>query len=199
MTIFCQRINLISLPILLSSLAVMLINLLSIPILGNYGIDEMAAAAIAASIMMIFTNVFLASFTGFRILGSKAYGANDIKRINLYANNGLLFAINIAIILSIILYFTGDIIIDLMSQEESIKILSFKILKINALSLPVNALTCFFLINFNLQKNTKYSLYVTLIANIVGIAVSIMLVYGYSFIPSYGATGAAWAGFIENI
>ena len=70
----------LSFPILFSSLSISVINLLGIPILGNYSVDAMAASAIAVSLHLIFFNVFLALYLGFRVLASKALGAEDNQK-----------------------------------------------------------------------------------------------------------------------
>lgn len=196
---YYKELLFLSSPLLLSSLSTTLANLLSVPILGKYGVNAMAASAISSSIMIIFTNVFLASYTGIRILGSKAYGANDQNKIDGYFKSSFTLGIIIAFFMVMVIFLLGRDVVNFMSKAIPVQELAFKMLKISSLSLPILAVSNLLFIKFNLEKNTKYSLYITVVANILGMITSMTLVYGYKIIPSYGGVGVALAALIQSI
>ena len=109
----------LSFPILLISLSNSIINLASIPILGYYGVVEMTATAVSASIIIVMTSVLLASLTGFRILGSKAYGAKNDIQISKYFFSNLTLCLFLAGFMVGLVHFLGQYIICLLYTSPS--------------------------------------------------------------------------------
>ena len=100
-----KKLFTLSLPILLSSLTTTIISITAIPILGHYSIEAMGASAVYSSITMIFSNVLLASFTGYRILASKALGAGENKSTTEFFSISVYFALLLSLIIGNFLFF----------------------------------------------------------------------------------------------
>lgn len=194
--IYKELINL-SLPILLSSMISTIISIASIPILGNYSVESMAASASYASITMIFSNILLASFTGYRILGSKALGANNLKLVSELFSNTVYLTFSVSLILGGILLIFSNAFASLMSREDDVLMLTASFLKIGAIAYPLMAITNSILISFALQKQTKIPMYINILSDVLGIFLSVCLVFGYLNFPKLGPIGIVWASLTQ--
>lgn len=157
----------ISMPIVFSSFIIVFINLFNTFIFGHYNIETLAATAFSSSIIMIIYNIFQASYTGYRILGSKAYGARKVKDINLLFNHSLVLGLFIACIIILFIFTCSNYVLNLISKDENIVNISNFFLKMGALCYPFIAITNTLSISLILQKKTIINMYLTLLPNIV--------------------------------
>lgn len=189
----------LSLPMVVSSLSSTFIGMLSIPILGNYSIEAMAAAAIASSIHIIFTNVFLACFLGFRILGAKALGRNDQQEAQSLFSTMLSSSTLIGVFLCFLQFSLADYILTFYNLEPDVLKLTTNMLKIYAICYPILALNQSLMSAFFISKKTKICMGITIISDIFGISLAFALVYGFLFISPIGPLGFVFAIFFQHL
>ncbi|EHO17753.1 MATE efflux family protein [Fusobacterium necrophorum subsp. funduliforme 1_1_36S] len=129
---------------------------------------------------------------------SRALGAKDFKKAERIANAGFKLSFALAILFFVILFFVPKQILLLAGATEDMLPFATEYAKISAFS--------FFLLTFSSTNNgmfrgakdTKTSLYVAALINIVNLSLDYVLIFGKFGFPEWGVRGAAIATVAGN-
>jgi len=189
----------LSVPLVISSVSITILGFLSIPILGNFSVNAMAAAAVTASIHLILINVFLAAYLGFRVLGSKALGRKAYLDVQNLFSSMITSSFFIGLVLCCFLSHASYQIIKIYHLSPEVSDLSIRMMKIYAMCYPVIAFNQSLASLFFINQKTKICMSFSIVGEVVGIALAFALVHGFYMIKGIGATGVAVAAFIQQL
>lgn len=190
-----QRYKLLSkmaFPILMNYVVTTLFEVLDKAIVGNYSTEGFAAVGVAGSVIYAITGSLGMLSVAYNIIAAKAIGLGDDKGFK----ENFLSAMSLSIVIGI-----GIIALSLIGGEFLFKEmfgLEGNVLKdclgyfyISSVTVLLNMIIFIFSAYFRNLKNTKISLYSTIVATGINIVFDYGLVYGKFGLPEVGVKGAA--------
>ena len=185
-------------PIILAMLGHTIVGIVDNIMVGKIGATELAAASLANSFVFIALSVGVGFSTAITPLIASADTENDlVKGRNVFVN-GVFLCTFLGILLFTLLYFLKPFI-DLMQQPAEVTQMAKPFLDIVALSLVPLVIYQGFKQFADGKSQTKYSMYATIIANIVNVFFNYVLIYGVRIFPEMGMMGAAYGTLISRI
>ena len=177
-------------PIILAMLGHTLVGIIDNIMVGKIGATELAAASLANSFVFIALSVGVGFSTAITPLVAAADAERDqIKERSIFINGVYLCAI-LGVLLFTGLYFLKPLI-DLMKQPTDVSNMAKPFLDVVALSLIPLVIYQGFKQFSDGKSQTKYSMYATIIANVVNVLFNYLLIYGVWIFPEMGMMGAA--------
>lgn len=185
-------------PIILAMLGHTIVGIVDNIMVGKIGATELAAASLANSFVFIALSVGVGFSTAITPLIASADTENDIVKGRNVFINGVFLCSFLGILLFTLLYFLKPFI-DLMQQPVEVTQMAKPFLDIVALSLVPLVIYQGFKQFADGKSQTKYSMYATIIANIVNVVFNYLLIYGVWIFPEMGMMGAAYGTLISRI
>jgi len=185
-------------PIILAMLGHTIVGIVDNIMVGKIGATELAAASLANSFVFIALSVGVGFSTAITPLIASADTENDIVKGRNVFINGVFLCTFLGILLFTLLYFLKPFI-DLMQQPVEVTQMAKPFLDIVALSLVPLVIYQGFKQFADGKSQTKYSMYATIIANIVNVVFNYLLIYGVWIFPEMGMMGAAYGTLISRI
>ena len=177
-------------PIILGMLGHTVVGIVDNIMVGKLGPDELAAVSLGNSFVFIAMSLGIGFSTAITPLVAEADGKNNIEDGRSAFHHGLYLCTILGVALFTLIFFSKPII-SYMGQPEHVVELAKPYLDIVAFSLIP-------LIMFQAYKQfadgmseTKYSMWATIIANIVNVVFNYLLIYGIWIFPELGIVGAA--------
>jgi MATE family multidrug resistance protein len=177
-------------PIILGMLGHTVVGIVDNIMVGKLGPDELAAVSLGNSFVFIAMSLGIGFSTAITPLVAEADGKNNIEDGRSAFHHGLYLCTILGFALFTIIFFSKPLI-SFMGQPEHVVELAKPYLDIVAFSLIP-------LIIFQAYKQfadgmseTKYSMWATIIANIVNVIFNYLLIYGIWIFPELGIVGAA--------
>ncbi|HLV51401.1 MAG TPA: MATE family efflux transporter [Flavobacterium sp.] len=185
-------------PIILAMLGHTVVGIIDNIMVGKIGATELAAASLANSFVFIALSVGVGFSTAITPLIAAADTENDLEKGRNIFVNGVFLCTLLGILLFLILFVLKPVI-DLMNQPDEVVVMAKPFLDIVALSLiPLVAYQGFK--QFADGKSlTKYSMYATIIANLVNVLFNYLLIYGVWIFPELGMMGTAYGTLISRL
>ena len=171
-----------------------LIGMIDTMMVSTIGTDAVAAVGLVGQPRMLFLSVFMAMNIGVTAVVARRKGENRRKDANVTLKNALVITMAMAIVLAVaawffavpVLRFSGAIPGETL--EDAVDY--FRILMV---ALPVNALSMCICAAQRGIGNTKLTMYVNVISNLVNVLFNWLLINGVWFFPKMGVRGAALA------
>lgn len=177
-------------PIILGMLGHTVVGIVDNIMVGKLGPTELAAVSLGNSFVFIAMSLGIGFSTAITPLVAEADGKKDIENGRSAFHHGLYLCTILGVILFGIIFFSKPLIA-FMGQPEHVVNLAKPYLDIVAFSLIP-------LIMFQAYKQfadgmseTKYSMWATILGNIVNVVLNYLLIYGIWFFPELGIVGAA--------
>ena len=165
---------------------------------GQLGTAELAAISLGNSFIFIAMSVGIGFSTAITPLVAEGDAAKHPEEVKSIFYHGLLWCLGLGLALFLSVYLSQNLMF-FMGQPEEVVELAFPYLKWVALSL-------FPLIVFQAFKQfadgmslTRYSMYATVLANVVNVLVNYVLIFGKWGFPAWGVTGAAIGTLISRL
>ena len=185
-------------PIILAMLGHTVVGIVDNIMVGKIGATELAAASLANSFVFIALAVGVGFSTAITPLIAATDTENDIiKGRNIFVN-GVFLCTFLGLFLFAVLFFLKPLI-DYMNQPGDVTQMAKPFLDIVALSLIPLVIYQGFKQFADGKSQTKYSMYATIIANIVNVLFNYLLIYGVWIFPEMGMMGAAYGTLISRI
>lgn len=157
---------------------------------GKLGPTELAAVSLGNSFIFIAMSLGIGFSTAITPLIAEADGAKDIKSGRSVFQHGLLLCTILGISLFTIIFFSKPLIA-YMNQPAEVVGMAKPYLDIVAFSLiPLIMFQAYKQFADGLSE-TKYSMWATIISNIVNVVINFLLIYGIWIFPKLGIIGAA--------
>lgn len=188
----------LALPIMGTSFAQMAYNLLSIFWVGHLGSQAIAAVGSVAMLMWLVSTIALLTKVASEITIGQCIGAKKYQRALRFASNTSTIALTTGIFVAAILFTLSEQIISFFELSKDITHHASTYLKIMSLCIP-----CIFLSNnlsgvYNGAGKSNIPFKLNASGLVVNMILDPVLIFGITFIPSFGMFGAAWGTVIAQ-
>lgn len=184
-------------PIFIELLLATTIGIADTMMVSNVGESVVAGVALVDSLNMLLINVFAAIATGASVVIAQYIGSNDKKTANLVATQAILASFILASIVMVVCLITGDNMLVLLfgKSEQAVLDNASIYFLLSVISYPFLAVhgTCSAI--FRSMRNSRITMYVSLLMNVINISGNAVLIFGFG----WGAAGAAIATLVSRI
>ena len=188
----------ISYPIIIAQIGQMLMGFVDNLMVGQYGYIELAAAAIGNGFYMLILIFGFGISMAISPFVSESKAKNEKKYCGYILNQSIKLNILLAILLTLITYFSAPLI-HLLNQEEEVAILAVSYTKLLSFG-TIPFMIFLSLRSFNEGLSIiKPAMYITLFANIINLITNWILIFGNLGAVSLGLDGAGWATFSSRL
>ena len=177
-------------PVILGMIGHTLVGIVDNIMVGKIGPTELAAVSLGNSFVFIAMSLGIGFSTAITPLVAEAHGKANREEGRLAFHHGLYLCTILGLFLFGVIFFSKPLL-SYMGQPEAVVQLAKPYLDIVGFSLVP-------LIIFQAYKQfadgmsqTKYSMWATIIGNVVNIIINYLLIYGIWFFPKLGIIGAA--------
>ncbi|MGB0254970.1 MAG: MATE family efflux transporter, partial [Flavobacteriaceae bacterium] len=175
-------------PVMLGMLGHTLVQFIDNVMVGQLGTTELAAISLGNSFVFIAMSIGIGFSTAITPLIAEADAANQQSTSQKVLIEGLRLCTLLGIFLFTAVYFTKPLLFK-MGQDASVVALAFPYLNWVAVSLiPLVIFQAFKQFSDGMAL-TKYSMYATLLGNVVNIILNYFLIFGVWIFPKMGIEG----------
>lgn len=185
-------------PIIIAMLGHTIVGVIDNIMVGKIGATELAAASLANSFVFIALSIGVGFSTAITPLIAAADSEKDDKEGRSIFINGLSLCTFLGILLFLILFIAKPLIV-YMNQPEEVITMAKPFLDVVALSLIPLVIFQGFKQFADGKSLTKYSMYATIISNVVNVLFNYLLIYGVWIFPEMGMMGAAYGTLLSRI
>lgn len=185
-------------PIILGMLGHTLVGIVDNIMVGKLGPTELAAVSLGNSFIFIAMSLGIGFSTAITPLAAEADGKNDIDEGRSVFHHGLFLCSILGITLFLIIFFFKPLIA-FMGQPDIVVQMAKPYLDIVAFSLIPLIIFQGYKQFADGKSETKYSMWATIIGNIVNVVINYFLIYGIWFFPKMGIIGAAIGTIVSRI
>ncbi|WP_373059798.1 MATE family efflux transporter [Zunongwangia sp. H14] len=186
---FGKNFNL-AFPVMLGQLGHVMVGLVDNIMIGRLGAAPLAAVSLGNSLVFIALSLGIGFSFAITPLIAEADGAGDIEKGRSYFHHGIILCGINGILLFLLLLWAKPLLYYLDQPPEVVE-LAIPYLEIVAFSmLPLMLFQAFKQFADGLSQ-TKYSMYATLLSNVVNIIFNYILIYGFWIFPRLELEGAA--------
>ena len=195
---FYKRNLAIAIPVMLSQIGQVVVQMADTMMVGRLGADELASVSFAGAIFNVGLLFCMGSAMGLTpLVGKSTSQGGHRQSAHLFQNSfllNLMFGIGVSIILFGISFFMGN-----MGQTPRVAELAipyFRILLVSMIPLLIFLSFKQFMEGIG---DTRTAMIITIGANVVNIGLNYLLIYGNFGAPALGVAGAAYATLISRI
>jgi multidrug resistance protein, MATE family len=157
---------------------------------GQIGPTELAAVSLGNSFIFIAMSIGIGFSTAITPIVAGSYGANRIEENKITLYSSLFLCTLLGVVLFALIYFLKPLI-GYMGQPKEVVALAGPYLDIVAFSLIPLIVFQAYKQFADGESETKISMYVTIIANIINVVVNYIFIFGFWIFPKMGVIGAA--------
>jgi MATE family multidrug resistance protein len=190
--------GILSIPIIISQVGHIVTSMADNIFLGFIGIEQQAAGILSGNVFTLLMVFSIGMSQGLTPLVAGANVNNQLQQKASLLKNSML----LNFIISVVLFGLASVFaanLSLLNQPEDVAILARPFIEVISFSLvPV---TLFFTMKQYTEglTNTRASMYISIIGNIINIILNYSLIYGKFGLPCLGYMGAAWATFSARV
>ena len=186
-----------AIPVIFSQIGQVTVNLVDTMMVGHVGTTELAAASFAINVFHVGMLFGLGITLGLTPLVGQSFDRQHQGRVGAWLKNGILVHFIVAVLLCMLMS-SVVFIMNRMGQSDEVVRAAIPYYLIHVVSLLPMLL--FFSIKqfFEGVGNTKIAMIITIIANVVNIALNYILIYGKLGFPALGLNGAGVASLIAR-
>jgi len=177
-------------PIILGMLGHTIVGIVDVIMVGKLGPTELAAVSLGNSFIFIAMSLGIGFSTAITPLAAEADGKNDIEEGRSVFHHGLFLCAILGVTLFLVIFFFKPLI-SFMGQPDIVVEMAKPYLDIVAFSLVPLIIFQGYKQFADGKSETKYSMWATLIANVIHVVINYFLIYGIWFFPKMGIVGAA--------
>ncbi|WP_366187027.1 MATE family efflux transporter [Flavobacterium ovatum] len=177
-------------PIIIGMLGHIIVGIVDNVMVGHIGPTELAAASLANSLVFVAMSLGIGFSTAITPMAAAADGKKDIKEGRSTFHHGLYLCTILGLVLFGVILI-GKPFVDMMGQPENVVVLAKPFLDIIAFSLVPLIIFQGYKQFADGMSETKYSMWATLLGNVVNVILNYVLIYGFWIFPELGFIGAA--------
>lgn len=195
---FYRRILRLAIPVVLSQIGQVTVSLADNMMVGHVGTAELAASAFANNVFIIGMFFGMGITYGLTPLVGKAFGNNKPKEVVKWLKNGVFTHFAAALALSVVMFGVYFLLPYLGQTNDVVELASPYYLLLCASYLP-------FMLFFSVKQffegigNTKIAMQITLVSNVINIAVNYVLIFGKFGFPEMGLLGAGIGTLVSRL
>ncbi len=183
---------------MMGSLGHLLVGLMDDVMVGRLGPVQLAATSLGNSLVFIALSIGIGFSFAITPLIAESDGENDEKKSRSIFQHGVILMTIIGIVMYVLLLILEPILFHLDQPEEVVKLAVpyFEIVAISMIPLMLfQGLKQF----ADGLSQTKYSMYATILTNVVNISLNFALIYGFWIFPRLELVGAAIGTLVSRI
>jgi putative MATE family efflux protein len=187
------------LPIIIENILQMVVNIISMGMIGRISVTAISAQGICATLTGITWSIFKGISIGTTVLAAKAYGSKNNDRLRTVIQQSLLSLTILSIMIQQILFWNGETILKVIfNPNAEILAMAVQYLKIYSFGFPFVAIMLCVTGSLQGMGNAKTPMLIALIMNVTNIILSHILIFGRFGFPAMGLPGAALAIIISQ-
>ena len=177
-------------PVMLGMVGHTLVQFVDNIMVGQLGTTELAAISLGNSFVFIAMSIGIGFSTAITPLIAEADAEQNQHALQKVLHEGLRLCIILGVVLFLGVYIAKPLLFQ-MGQEPEVVALAFPYLNWVAVSLlPLVIFQAFKQFSDGMSL-TRYSMYATVLANVVNVVINYFLIFGMWIFPKWGVTGAA--------
>jgi MATE family multidrug resistance protein len=182
-------------PVVLARLGIMTMGLSDAVVVGRYSAEQLGFHALAWAPTSVVLTMAVGLLMGVQVMTARALGEGRRAETGAVLRRGLVYAAWIGLVSMAVLVVLGPPAMHRLGLEPSLAAGSAEVVVIFALSLPTYVVACAATFWLEALSRPTPSMLIMWAANLVNIALLVVLVPGGWGAPALGAVGAAWATF----
>ena len=183
----------IALPSVVEMVFMSLIGSVDVIMISPLGYEAVAAVGLAGQPRMLMLSLFFALNIGVTAIVARRKGQKKPQEANLALRNALLLTGFLSFfVLALVLHFSYPLMRMAGAQEDSIH-MAESYFRILSYFLPINVITMCINAAQRGVGNTRTTLYVNLVSNLVNVFFNYLLIFGHWGFPALEVEGVAWA------
>lgn len=196
---FYTKVLVIALPIIVQNFIASSLNIVDTVMIGKLGEKEIAAVGIGNQYFFLFNILCMGTFSGMAIYISQYWGKRDEKNIRKIVGLGVIFAVILGLIFTIVGLVAPNFIISIFNIDSEVIKLGGEYLSIVCISYVFTALTFNFATASRCVEKTMVPMAVSGIALLVNTFLNWIFIFGNLGFPALGVRGAAIATVIARV
>ncbi len=177
-------------PVMLGMVGHTLVQFVDNIMVGQLGTTELAAISLGNSFVFIAMSIGIGFSTAITPLIAEADAEQNTHTLQKVLHEGLRLCVILGVVLFLGVYIAKPLLFQ-MAQEPDVVLLAFPYLNWVAVSLlPLVIFQAFKQFSDGMSL-TRYSMYATVLANLVNVTINYVLIFGIWIFPKWGVTGAA--------
>lgn len=196
---FYKKVAIIALPIVIQNFITSSLNIVDTMMIGKLGESEIAAVGIANQYFFLLSILMMGLFSGIGIFISQYFGKKDEKSIRKLVGMGIICAIIMGSIFTILAQVFPEGIISIFNKNSYVIKLGADYLVIVSISYIFTTITFNYGIALRCTEKTTVPMIASSIALITNTILNYMLIFGNFGMPTLGVKGAAIATLIARI
>lgn len=177
-------------PVMLGMVGHTLVQFVDNIMVGQLGTTELAAISLGNSFVFIAMSIGIGFSTAITPLIAEADAEQNAHALQKVLHEGLRLCVILGVVLFLGVYIAKPLLFQ-MAQEPDVVLLAFPYLNWVAVSLlPLVIFQAFKQFSDGMSL-TRYSMYATVLANVVNVIINYVLIFGIWIFPKWGVTGAA--------
>lgn len=194
-----KTIFLLAIPAVIENFFQTILGFVDTLFVSRLGLVEVSAVGVTNAILAVYFAIFMSIGVAANVFIAKHLGAGENKKANLVCQQSILLAAVIGIIFGLISLFFANPLLQLMGVEE--QVLSSALTYFKIVSIPSILISLMFVLGSILRGtgDTKSPMKVSILINLLNIALNYVLIFGFYFIPALGLAGAAYGTVIARL
>ncbi|MBN2790281.1 MAG: MATE family efflux transporter [Candidatus Delongbacteria bacterium] len=196
-----KRILTLSLPVMMGEIMFSILSFVDRYFIAKLGINEAAGSSLSSTIIWVLITVSTLITGGTIALVSRKTGEKNEKEVAKSAEQSILLAISLGLIIGAITYFFSTDLIGFFNAEKTVEDLGNQYFSILILGYPLIMLGSTSGVIFQSSGNTKTPMFIFTFMSILNIFLDPVLIFGFDLlsIPALGVRGAALATVIAEL
>ncbi|MCV9888698.1 MATE family efflux transporter [Metabacillus halosaccharovorans] len=188
----------LAIPIAIQTLLISSLNMVDSLMVGQLGVDSIAAVGVGNKITTILILVLQGFGTGAAIFSAQFWGKKDLKGIRkiLYLTSVIMTVFSL--LFSVIIFIFTSSFIRIFTNDTNVIELGVRYLRIISFSYFITALTMLFSTILKSMGEVKRPLYIAIMAICLNTLLNYFLIFGHLGFPQLGIEGAAIATVIAR-
>ena len=182
-------------PVVLARVGIMTMGLTDAIVVGHYSSKELAYHSLAWAPSSVILTTAVGLMMGVQVMTARMRGEGRYEEVGAVLRRGLIYSLQIGVAAMVLLALAGPLLLPRLGFEDGLGEGAALPLVVFALSMPaylVSVAAQFFLEGLGKPKPGMWAMW---IANIVNIALNLLLVPDLLGLGVHGATASAWATF----
>lgn len=166
---------------------------------SKIGLVEVSAVGVSNAILAVYFAVFMSLGVAANVLIAKQIGRGDPDRAGIFAQQSIVLAALLGLLFGVISLFFSEALLHLMGVEENV--LDAAVGYFNIVAIPSVFISLMFTLSSILRGigDTQSPMKVSIVVNLLNIALDALLIFGFGFIPALGLKGAAYATLVSRM
>lgn len=185
-------------PVILEMTGIMLTGVILTAMVGQLGAVSLSAVGLATLVQFSATMVFAAAGTGAAAIVAREVGAGNCNMVRVITGQSILLGTVFGGVLAVLGYFGAPLIFLITNADPEVEALTARLLSLMFVSAPAYLIMSIGNAILRAMSRTKAAFVITTTANILYLAVSVMLIFGWG-VPPIGVDGVAWGVIIFQL